>query len=60
MPWDYAAASLILLEAGGAICDFDGALPPPFKPMLTLAANKRESCERLLEAVRRHLDAVPF
>ena len=60
MPWDYAAASLVLTEAGGAICDFDGAFPAPFKPMLTVAANSPESCERLREAVRRHLDAVPY
>ena len=60
MPWDYAAASLVLLEAGGSICGFDGTFPAPFKPLLTVAANRPQSCERLLAAVHRHLDAVPF
>ena len=60
MPWDYAAASLILTEAGGAVCDFEGKAPSLFKPSLFIAANTRENCQRVLDAVHRHLDKLPF
>ena len=60
MPWDYAAASLILQEAGGAVCDFTGAFPSLCKPSLFLAANNRANVDRLLEAVHRHLARIPY
>jgi myo-inositol-1(or 4)-monophosphatase len=60
LPWDYAAASLILTEAGGAICDYSGAFPSLFKPSMVLAANTRPHCERLLETVRKHLSGLPY
>lgn len=60
LPWDYAAASLILTEAGGAIFDFTGAFPSLFKPSMVLAANTRPHCERLLETVRKHLSGLPY
>jgi myo-inositol-1(or 4)-monophosphatase len=60
MPWDYAAASLILLEAGGAACDFTGAFPSLYKPSMFIAANTREHGERLLATVHKHLDQVPY
>ncbi|MBR1927750.1 MAG: inositol monophosphatase [Bacteroidales bacterium] len=60
MPWDYAAAALILQEAGGFICDFDGAFPSLKKPSLVVAANFEKSMERILETVHRHLPALPY
>lgn len=60
MPWDYAAASLILTEAGGHVCDFNGEAPSPFKPSMLVAANDRDNCERILQSVRRHLDKLPY
>ena len=60
MPWDYAAASLILLEAGGTVCDFTGALPTLYKPSMFIAANTREHCERILATVHKYLSAVPY
>ncbi len=60
MPWDYAAASLILLEAGGAACDFTGGFPSLYKPSMFIAANTREHCERLLATVHKHFDKVPY
>jgi myo-inositol-1(or 4)-monophosphatase len=60
MPWDYAAASLILTEAGGYLCDFDGNKPSLFVPSMFIAANSRESCERILKTVHRHLPALPY
>ena len=60
MPWDYAAASLILLEAGGAACDFTGKFPSLYKPSMFIAANTREHCGRLLATVRKHLAELPY
>ena len=60
MPWDYAAALLILKEAGGTVLDFEGKEPSPFRQSLVVAANSEESCKRLLRTVRRHLDKLPF
>ena len=60
MPWDYAAAALILKEAGGSVLDFEGKEPSPFRQSFVVAANSEESCLRLLDTVRRHLDKLPF
>lgn len=60
MPWDYAAASLILTEAGGVICSHDGEAPSSFKPSLVIAANSPGNCRRALEVVRKHLPALPY
>ena len=60
MPWDYAAALLILKEAGGTVLNFEGKEPSPFRQSLVVAANSEESCKRLLRTVRRHLDKLPF
>lgn len=59
-PWDYAAGALILCEAGGCVCSFDGEFPSLRNPSLLLAANRRDSLDRLQEAVHRHLDAMPY
>ena len=60
MPWDYAAAALILCEAGGSICSFDGAFPSLTVPSLVVAANRPESCRRILSVVHRHLKRLPY
>ncbi|MBO4340307.1 MAG: inositol monophosphatase [Bacteroidales bacterium] len=60
MPWDYAAAGLILKEAGGAICGFDGKMPSPYRPSMFIAANTKESCARIHDTVRKHLDKLPY
>lgn len=60
MPWDHAAASLILQEAGGCIAGFDGKRPSLTEPSLVVAANSRENCDRVLEAVHRHLSTLPY
>ena len=38
-PWDYAAAALIIREAGGVITDMKGAPLPPAAPTSVIAAN---------------------
>lgn len=60
MPWDYAAAALILCEAGGSICSFDGAFPSLTVPSLVVAANRPDSCRRILSVVHRHLKQLPY
>ncbi len=60
MPWDFAAAMLVLQEAGGALCDFDGNLPSPYRQSMIVAANNPENCERIFRTVRSHLTALPY
>lgn len=60
MPWDYAAACLILTEAGGAVCDFDGNRPSMYKPSLFIAANTKDSCQRILKTIHKHLTHIPY
>ena len=60
MPWDYAAARLILTEAGGAVCDFDGNPPSPYKQSMFIAANTASSCDRIWNTVRAHLETLPY
>ncbi len=60
MPWDYAAAALILREAGGTVMGLDGNLPSLWRPSLVVAANTEENGRRILETVRRHIAVLPY
>ncbi len=51
-PWDYAASSLILTEAGGRICSVDGPIDL-FDQCTVVAANDQRNIDRLLEIVKR-------
>lgn len=59
-PWDYAAASLILTEAGGYIASFDGKYPSLVKGSMVVAANRKSSLDLCLDKVHRHLDHLPY
>jgi len=60
-PWDYAAAMLILHEAGGRIATWNGGAPSLERPSLVLAANRPDSLGALLATVHAHLpDGVPY
>ena len=59
-PWDYAAASLILSEAGGVSCGFDGGPLSLSKPSMTLAANNADNLGELLSTVHRYLPELPY
>lgn len=60
MPWDYAAASLILTEAGGLICNLSGEHPSLEHSDLVIAANCEESLKALSTIVRKHVPAMPY
>ena len=60
MPWDYAAAGLILQEAGGCIRGFDRSFPSLSGASVVAAANSAESCDRLQEIIHRHLSSLPY
>ncbi|MBO7098504.1 MAG: inositol monophosphatase [Bacteroidaceae bacterium] len=51
-PWDFAAASLILEEAGGVLCNREGRPLDYTKPSGVLAANSRENLNRLVSIVK--------
>lgn len=59
-PWDYAAAMLILSEAGGVVSSLDGGQPRFSGPDMIIAANSPANHSRLLSIVRSHLDKVPY
>lgn len=54
-PWDFAAASLILEEAGGILCNREGQPLRFTQSSGVLAANNRENQDRLLSIVKRYV-----
>ena len=54
-PWDFAAASLILEEAGGVLCDLEGNPLDHTKPSGILAANSQENLDRLIAIVKKKI-----
>ena len=56
-PWDYAAASLIVQEAGGKLSALDGSPLSLTHPSGVLAANSEQSLQLLQGIVKRHLNA---
>ena len=59
-PWDYAAAYLILSEAGGVLTGFDGTSPSFYKTTPLIGANNRENYTRLAGIVKKHLKEIPY
>ena len=58
---DYAAAMLILHEAGGCIATWNGGAPSLTRPSLVIAANRAETLGTMLATVHLHLpDGVPY
>lgn len=54
-PWDFAAASLILAEAGGYITDIHGNRLTCLSAAGALAANNKDNHDALLSIVKKHL-----
>ena len=55
-PWDYAAASLILTEAGGYISGINENELPLFKPTIIIAANNKENHHLLVEKAKEYFN----
>lgn len=58
-PWDYAAAGLILKEAGGVMSGFNGSEIPYNRPSTIIGANSIENHKTLCEIVWKHLEKDP-
>ena len=53
--WDFAAASLVLKEAGGVISTLDIEKEPPLdRPGLVAAGNNKENLSKILEVARKY------
>lgn len=58
-PWDYAAAGLILKEAGGRISGYNGTNIPYNRPSTIIGANSMENHKKLCEIVWKYLEKDP-
>ncbi|MCQ2238330.1 MAG: inositol monophosphatase [Bacteroidaceae bacterium] len=54
-PWDFAAASLILTEAGGVLCDLNGNPLDTTCSSGVLAGNSRQNLDQLVGIVKKSL-----
>ena len=59
-PWDFAAAEVILTEAGGYIGTLGGARTRYDRPQPILGANSRENFAYLCEKVKKYVPEVPY
>ncbi len=59
-PWDWAAAAVILREAGGVIGTIDSARLRHNAPSLVLAANNAANFDRLRQTVQGHIPELPY
>lgn len=57
--WDYAAASIIISEAGGIICGFDGR-KLEIENTVDVAAGSCESIKEMLPILRRYIEEKKF
>lgn len=59
-PWDFAAAQLILTEAGGYIGTVGFDTPVYTRPQPILAANTKENYDYLVAKVQKHVPVIPY
>ena len=59
-PWDYAAALLILQEAGGMAGGLAGEALGFDRATALVAANTRGNYEKLLSIVGKHIKELPY
>lgn len=55
-PWDFAAASLIVTEAGGTITDLEGNRPTWTRPTGIVAGNSKDNHATLLEIIKKRIN----
>ncbi len=59
LPWDYAAGSIIVMEAGGTITKVDGSEITLDKPCSILASNGRREMQRWIRStIKRFMQAI--
>lgn len=59
-PWDYAAAQLILTEAGGCIGTIGMDAPTYTRPQPIVAANTKENFDYLMQKVTKYVPTIPY
>lgn len=59
-PWDFAAAAVVLTEAGGYIGTLGGAPTRYDRPQPILGANSRENFAYICEKVAKYVPEVPY
>lgn len=59
-PWDYAAAQLILTEAGGCIGTIGMDAPTYTRPQPIVAANSKENFDYLMQKVTKYVPTIPY
>ncbi len=59
-PWDFAAAAVILTEAGGKISSLTSQAPSLRSPTPIIAANNAENHEKMLYHVNKYIKEVPY
>lgn len=59
-PWDFAAALLILREAGGVARGLGDEEPPFHRPTVLIGANNEENYRKLADIVNKHLHFTPY
>lgn len=59
-PWDFAAAGLILTEAGGVVTDHLGRPAALDRTTPLIAANSKANHEKLLSIAAKHIPEIPY
>ena len=59
-PWDFAAASLVLTEAGGVLRGLNDEKPSMTGPTVLIAANNQKNYRILADIVNKHLPKTPY
>ncbi len=59
-PWDFAAAEVIVLKAGGKLGTLGGAQTVYTRPQPILAANSAENFDYLQKKVAKHVPEIPY
>lgn len=59
-PWDCAAATLILQEAGGAVSGLNGTPLRWNGPLLVAAANTQDNLDELNVIISKHIKSIPY
>lgn len=59
-PWDFAAAEIIIREAGGYVGTIDYDTPVYSRPIPLICANTKENYEHLKNLVLQEISVIPY